>query len=213
MTALKVLGIIALVLFLLSMIRLGAAVEFSGSGLMVRIKAGALQFTVFPRKSGRQKREKKSAKSQKEKKKPEEGEASAKGGALALVQEFLPLAADAAGRVKRTIRIDRFYLDLTMAAGDPALAAMGFGGANAVLGMLWPPIEQNFNVKDWRLRTAVDFQLQAPVVWLQAAATLSVGQIVSLGAHLGIRAVRILRARQAAERAEASVLSTQKEAV
>lgn len=213
MTALKVLGIIALVLFLLSMIRLGAVVEFSGSGLTVRIKAGALQFTVFPRKSGRQKREKKSAKSQKEKKKPEEGEASAKGGALALVQEFLPLAADAAGRVKRTIRIDRFYLDLTMAAGDPALAAMGFGGANAVLGMLWPPIEQNFNVKDWRLRTAVDFQLQAPVVWLQAVATLSVGQMVSLGAHLGIRAVRILRARQAAERAEASVLSTQKEAV
>jgi len=119
-TALKVLGIIALVLFLLSMIRLGAVVEFSGSGLTVRIKAGALQFTVFPRKSGRQKREKKSAKPQKEKKEPEKGEASVKGGALALVKEFLPLAADAAGRVKRTIRIDRFYLDLTMAAGDPA---------------------------------------------------------------------------------------------
>ena len=100
-----------------------------------------------------------------------------------------------------------------MAAGDPALAAMSFGGANAVLGMLWPPIEQNFNVKDWRLRTAVDFQLQAPVVWLQAVATLSVGQMVSLGAHLGIRAVRILWARQAAERVEASVHSTQKEAV
>jgi len=212
-TALKVLGIIALVLFLLSMIRLGAVVEFSGSGLTVRIKAGALQFTVFPRKSGRQKREKKSAKTQKEKKEPEKGEASVKGCALALVKEFLPLAADAAGRVKRTIRIDRFYLDLTMAAGDPALAAMSFGGANAVLGMLWPPIEQNFNVKDWRLRTAVDFQLQAPVVWLQAVATLSVGQMVSLGAHLGIRAVRILWARQAAERVEASVRSTQKEAV
>ena len=160
-----------------------------------------------------EKRETKAAKPQKEKKEPEKGEASVKGGALALVKEFLPLAADAAGRVKRTIRIDRFYLDLTMAAGDPALAAMSFGGANAVLGMLWPPIEQNFNVKDWRLRTAVDFQLQAPVVWLQAVATLSVGQMVSLGAHLGIRAVRILWARQAAERVEASVRSTQKEAV
>ena len=108
-------------------------------------------------------------------------------------------------------------MDLTMAAPDPALAAMSFGGANAVLGTLWPLVEQNFEVKDWRLRTAVDFEAQAPAVWLQAAATLTIGQAVSLGIHLAFRALGILRAHRAAARAGQRVRpaaqNSQKEAV
>lgn len=217
MTALKIAVILALALFLLSLVRLGALVEFDSSGLTVKAKLGPFRFTVFPIKPRKKRAGKERTPRQKKKAPQPREQAPKKGGALTLVKEFLPLAADAAGRVKRTIRIDTFFLDLTMAAPDPALAAMSFGGANAVLGTLWPLVEQNFEVKDWRLRTAVDFDAQAPAVWLQAAATLTIGQAVSLGVHLAFRALGILRAHRAAARTaqqvRPSAQNSQKEAV
>lgn len=218
MTALKVIGIMLLVLILLSLVRIGALVEYGQSGVRVQVKLGPFRLTVFPGKPKKEKAQKKpKEKPPKEKPEPEKKPPDI-GGALTVVKEFLPLVADAAGRVRRTIRIDTFYLDLTMAAPDPAMAAISFGGANAVLGMLWPPVEQNFNVKDWRLRTAVSFDLTAPTVWIQAAATLTIGQAVSLGIHLAVRALKILRAHQRAARAERPSQTrpqdnTQKEAV
>ena len=217
MTALKITGTVVLVLFLLSLVRFGAWVEYGQSGATVKIKLGPFRFTVFPGKP----RKKPAEKKQKPKPTPKDEQKPGPpdiGGALSLVKEFLPLVAGAAGRVRRTIRIDTFYLDLTMGASDPAMAALSFGGANAILGMLWPPVEQNFKVKDYRLRTAVNFDLQAPTVWLQAAATLTIGQAVSLGVHLALRALSILRAHQRAVRAKRQTRTpaqhkTQKEAV
>jgi len=190
---LKILGVILLALFLISLIRFGALVEYGASGVLVKVKVGPFRVQVFPGKP----REKKK-KSRKEPKQKEPEKKQSKGGPLELVKQWLPVAADAAGRVKRAIRIDTFYLDLTAAAPDPAMAALAFGGANAAIGMLWPLVEQNFQVKDRRLRTAVDFDAQTPTVWIQAAATLTVGQAVSMGVHLAVRALGILRAGRAA---------------
>lgn len=221
MTALKIIGVIVLALFLLSLVRFGALVEYGQAGVTVKVKLGPFRFTVFPGKPKGDKAEKKRKPRQtpkKQQKTQPERKPPDIGGALSLVKDFLPLVADAAGRVRRTIRIDTFFLDLTMASPDPAMAAISFGGANAALGMLWPPVEQNFKVKEYRLRTAVNFELQAPTVWLQAAATLTIGQAVSLGVHLALRALRILRAHRRAARAKKPARTpapnkTQKEAV
>ena len=58
------------------------------------------------------------------------------------------------------------------------------GGANAAVGMIWPLVEQNFNVKDRDIRTRVDFNAQRPEVALSAAATLTVAQAISLALRL-----------------------------
>lgn len=47
--------------------------------------------------------------------------------------------------------------------------------------MIWPLVEQNFNVKERRLRTRVDFDAERPSVYLYAAATLTAGQALALG--------------------------------
>ena len=110
---------------------------------------------------------------------------------MALVKKFLPLIAEAAGRMKRKIRIDVLRLDLTVAAADPAAAAMAFGGANAFLGMIWPLIEQNFNVQQRCIRTRVDFQAQRPTVVLFAQLTLSIGTALHMGIRLTVRFLRL----------------------
>ena len=203
MTALVILAAVILALALLGQVRLGAAADYDGRGLRLRVKLGPLRFRVYPRppgppKPGRRKQKKKEPDKPREKPAP-----------LSLARRYLPLAADAAGRLRRKIRIDRFALDFTAGAPDPASAALCFGGANALIGMLWPLVEQNFNVRDRSIRTRVDFDAREPVLSLSAAATLTVAQALSLALRLAVRFLKINSQSHAGAKAPA----TQKEAV
>ena len=205
MKALFILGIVLLVLVLLSFVRLGAQVEYAASGVTVRVKTGPFLLTVFPRRgngtkagSARKKRKKNGAAAK---------EPAPTGGSVALVKKFLPLIAEAAGRMKRKIRIDVLRLDLTVAAADPAAAAMAFGGANAFLGMIWPLIEQNFNVQQRCIRTRVDFQAQRPTVVLFAQLTLSIGTALHMGIRLTVRFLRLFAEYKAEHKTGAAPLA------
>lgn len=188
MTGLKILAGVVLALFLLARVRLGGEMEYSSEGLLVKVRIGWLRFSVFPGK--KDKREKKP--SRKREKSPEEKEPKQKsGGSLELVKRFLPLAGQAAGELKRKIRIDRLHLDLTVTAENAAGAAMAYGYANMALGMLWPVIEQNFEVKDPKLRTGVDFTSPNPAIYIRAAFSARLGQLVSFGVRFGWKAIRI----------------------
>ena len=68
---------------------------------------------------------------------------------------------------------------------------MAYGYANMALGMLWPVIEQNFEVKDPKLRTGVDFISPNPAIYISAAFSARLGQLVSFGVRFGWKAIRI----------------------
>ena len=121
----------------------------------------------------------------------------------------MPLISQTAGQLKRKIRIDVVYLDVIVAALDPALAALSFGGINAAIGMLWPLVEQNFNVKGRRIRTAVDFDRHQPEVEFYTAATLTLWQALFLA---GGTAIGLLK-EYSKEKREVSQATKQKEAI
>ena len=201
MTALVILAAVVLALLLLCQVRLGAAADYAAGGLRVRVRAGPLGFQVYPRPERGKKRSRRKG--------PETP--AEKPDLLPLLRQYLPLIAEAAGRLRRKIRIDRFTLDFTAGAGDPASAALLFGGANALIGMLWPLVEQNFNVRDRSIRTRVDFTAQRPEIALSAAATLTAAQAISLALRLAAGFLKANWAsRPGAERAPAE---KQKEAV
>lgn len=185
MKVLLVLALIAAALALVSLIRIGIQVLYEPSGLTLRLKLGPIRLTLLPRK------EKKRPK--KKKREPETGAAEEdKRDMLGQIRRGLPLIAETAGRLKRKVRLDRIYLDVTAAASDPAGAALAFGGVNAAVGMIWPLVEQNFNVRDRRIRTRVDFEATQPTANLDAAATLTIGQAVVLALWLAPRLPRAL---------------------
>ncbi len=197
-----ILGAVLLALgALLRLVRLGALAEYSAAGLRLKLKVGPLRLMLYPRKPKRPRR-KAGKSSQREKKREERPQPE---------KRFLPLIAEAAGRFRRKLRIDVFQLEVTAAAPDPAAAALCFGGVNAFIGMIWPLVEQNFNVKERRLRTRVDFDAERPSVYLYAAATLTAGQALALGLRLTTRFL----AEFSKYRAEAGspATSKQKEAV
>lgn len=190
MTALKVLAVILLVLFLVGLIRVGGGGEYSAQGLTVWIKLGPFRIKVFPLKKEKtkKKKEKTPAKAKKalpETEKPAE-EKPKKGGALTQVKAFLPLICEAAGALKRRIRIDKLYLDYTLAGKeDAAAAAMSFGYSNAAVGMILALFEQNFDVKERRVRTAVDFNADSPKIYVCAVISARLGQLVSFALRFG----------------------------
>lgn len=195
MTGLKILAGVALCLYLLGLIRLGGRVKYSQDGLYVRLRFGRFTFQVYPLKKKEKKPPKKketppeSAKETPEPKKE-------RGGALEMVKQALPLVCQAAGELKRKIRIDTLRLELTMAADNAATAAMAYGYANMALGALWPLLDQNFEIRDPRVSTGVDFHEKSPTVYIDAALSLRLGQLVGFALRFGVKFLRIyLRTR------------------
>lgn len=189
MKALIIIGCVLLVLFFIGRIRMGASVKYSESGLGVKIKLGPVWLQIVPRKKDEVTKEK-------QKKQPTEETADTAPkrkwkDTLDLAMRFIPLLGDAAGKLKRTIRIDRLFLHVVWGASDPASAAMGFGAGNAAMGILWPAFEHNFNVKTHDLRVDVDFEREKPAFDADAQVTLTIGQILSLAIILGLKALKI----------------------
>lgn len=195
MTALIVIGCILLALVLIGQIRVGAAVDYSEAGLFVKVKVGPLRIQILPAKE-RKKKQKKEKKPKPASRHPAEEGAKAETkrsvkNTLSLALRFVPLLGEAAGRLKRKIRIDRLVLHVVWGSADPASAAMGFGAGNAALGMLWPVFEHNFHIKKHDLRVDVDFARKTPALTARAQATMTIGQILSLGLRLGGKALKI----------------------
>ena len=179
MTFLKVLLVVLLVLWLISLIRVGARVRYGEAGLFAFALAGPLKIQLVPAKP-------KEGKPGKKKPKPE-----GQPGALSRLMQLLPVVGQVCGTLKRKIRIDDLKLDLIWGGSDPAAIALGYGQANAALGMLWPIFDNNFKVKRHSFQIGMDYGRTQPAVELEAAVTFTVGQVLALGVHYGVKALII----------------------
>ena len=194
MTALKVLLALFLLLFLLGRIRVGGDGEYSADGLLIRVRVGPISIRVFPLRKKREKKEKKPAEKGKkpssspqngEKKEPSQPEKPKKGGTLDLVKAGLPLVGEAAGALTERIRIDLLRMDLLFGGTDAAQTAILFGMSNALIAPLLAVFQQNFEVKEHRVRTAVDFNEKTITLYLRAAFSARIGQLLSFALRFG----------------------------
>lgn len=191
MTFLKVLLVILVVLWLISLIRIGGRVKYGAEGLFVWVLAGPLKIQLLPAKPKEKKPKKEKQKkekpplAEKHKKEPKEGQP----GTLSRLMKLLPVVGQACGALRRKIRIDDLDLDLIWGGSNPAAIAIGYGQANAAMGMIWPILDHNFKVKRRNLRISMDYSRTQPGVEAAAALTMTVGQIVTLGVHYGVKAL------------------------
>ena len=191
MTGLMIVGIIFLLLLLLAFVRVGGRVEFGEDGLFARLRIGAFSFQVFPLPSKKPpQKSKKKSKQRKGQQKANARSASAekpqktKGGSLLRLKHYLPLVGDAAGMLKKRIRIDTLYLELMVASSDAAETAIAFGYANMVIGLLWTILNENFDICDHQIHTRANFDASEPTVYLKADFSARIGQLFSLGCRL-----------------------------
>ena len=194
MTVLKVLLVILLIFWLISLIRVGGRVRYGEAGLFVFVLAGPLKIQILPAKPKEEKpKKKKKPKKEKKEKKPKEKKPKPEDrpGTLSRLMQLLPVVGEVCGTLKRKIRIDDLKVELIWGGSDPAAIALGYGQANAALGMLWPLIDNNFKVKRHSFQIGMDYERTQPAVELEAALTYTVGQIVALGVHYGVKTLII----------------------
>ena len=188
MTGWIILIIVLVVLVLVSLIRLGGRAKYGSEGFFAYILIGPMKIQLFPLKSKKKtdqakpKKEKRAKHISDEKQSEEE-----KPGTVGRVLQLLPVIAETAGALKRKIRIDHLVLTVVWGAEDAAAAALGYGKANALLGMIWPLLDNNFKVKKCDWNVDVDYGRTAPEFTADAAITITVGQLLSFAVHYGIK--------------------------
>lgn len=189
-----VLACILVVLFLISLIRVGIRAEYDIQQLSVRLRVGLLSLRVYPLRIKKIKKEKKVPARPKRQKK--QMEPDAKGNVfqdkLSLLRSLLPVALRAAGRLRQKISIDLLEIYILLAGGDPASVAVAFGSANAIIGMVLPLLEQNFHIRQRDIRTAADFQRAHSEVRAKVSLSLTVGQGVAFALYFGWQSLCVL---------------------
>ena len=145
------------ILLLLGILPLGASVKYDADGPLVKVIAGPIRITVFPR-DAKPKKEKKSKKepenpgSAEEKPKktgkssgkkdkttkstPQETSEKKSGGPITDFLPLLKVALDLLNDFRRKLRVNRLEVKLVMAGGDPCDLAMNYGKAWTAIGNL-----------------------------------------------------------------------------
>lgn len=194
---------LAIIVFL-AILPLGASVKYDSGGLLAKIIAGPVRFTVYPmKKKDKPKKAKpeKQAKPEKKKKpatpagkqedlpmpeKPKEE----KGGSLL---DFLPLvrtALDFLGDFPRVFRVECLTVKLVLAGDDPCDLATNYGRIWAAIGNLWPKLEEIFVIKKRDVNVECDFTADQTRITAQLDLTLTLGRLIGLVVRYGIRALK-----------------------
>ena len=194
------------VLFLLATLPLGVSAKYDSGGPLVKIIAGPIRFTLFPRpkkeKKKQTKKEKTSEKQEKqeenppkppqppkeEKPKAEPGEK--KGGSW---KDFLPLvkvALDFLGDFRRKLRLNNLELKLILAGGDPCDLAVNYGRAWTAVGNLLPVLERLFVIKKRNVEVECDFSASETLVIARVDISITLGRLLTLAARYGVRALK-----------------------
>jgi len=195
--ALKIIGIIVLIIAAIMLIPLGVDFSNEGGEISLAAKVCGFRIKILPKdpnkaeKPPKKKREKKPKKT----KKDTADAASAKDAGqkqgkkkfkmpldlnldeiLSLVKKVL----GSLGRFGRKIRVDRFKLHLLMAGKDPYGTAMSFGYVNSALCTLAPVCRRVFKAKDVDVLTDVDFTREDMLVDAGLAIHIIVGDIFNM---------------------------------
>ena len=210
MTGWIVLLVLAILVLLVCLVRLGVAAGYDERGGWDKVHLGPKCVTLYPidPHKAAKRQEKKARKAEKKAQKPtqEEPDKPTLGGALDLALDLLPDVKAAAGRFRRKLRIDDLTLYLEWGEPDPADAAIHYGQAWGAAEALAAFLEANFSVKHRDLSLDLNYQLDKPRLTLRAALSLTAAQLLAIVLPLGWAVVKTIcnRRKQRQEAATAA---------
>ena len=189
--------IAAAVLLALAMLPLGVRVRYNDAGFVLKVIAGPLKITLFPRKkkAKKQKNEKKTesaATGDKPTQPPEPAsEPKEKGGSLTRFLPLIKLGLQFLGDFRQKLRLDNLYLRLILAGDDPCDLAVNYGRARAAVGNLMPQLERLFVIKKRDIQVECDFTVEEISVVARMDITIALGRLLMLAVVYGVRVLLV----------------------
>ena len=183
------------ILFLLAILPLGASIRYDEDGALVKLIAGPVRITLFPRpkKKDSKKDEKPKAKKEKPRKAkkakkqasgtdaaaPADAPKKKKGGS---VTDFLPLVKvllDFLGDFRRKLRVNVLELKVILGGDDPCDLAVNYGRAWAAVGNLLPRLERVFVIRKRDIGVECDFTEAKTRVLARLDLTVTLGRLLA----------------------------------
>lgn len=192
--------ITAAILLALAVLPLGVRIRYNDVGFVLKVIAGPLKITVFPRK----KKPKKQKVKQKKKKVAEKAEPAVceekspqppktqpekkeKGGSLTRFLPLVKLGLKFLGDFRRKLRLDNLYLRLILAGDDPCDLAVNYGRSWAAVGNLMPQLERLFVIKQRDIQVECDFTVAETTVVAHLDISITLGRLLALVIFYGVR--------------------------
>lgn len=196
-----ILGILAALLVLLCLIRVGVQAEMSGGSAAVDVRVFLFHIRVFPGKEKKKKAEKKTEKPAKEKKKvPKPTLADIREAAGML----WPPLKRALARTRRGILVKPLVLCVTLGgAEDPAKTAQLYGQLQAAIWNGMPVLEKLLDIRDPSIHVGMDFEAPKTAAEGTVGVTIRIGTLLAVAFGVGIPALRwFLRFRKKQKKAK-----------
>ena len=192
--------IAAAIVLILAVLPLGVCIRYNDAGFLLKVIAGPLKITVFPRKRKQKKQKKKpdqvkkgqqieSSASEEEPPRPPEAqpEQKEKGGSLTRFLPLIKLGLRFLGDFRRKLRLDNLYLRLILAGDDPCDLAVNYGRIWAAVGNLMPRLERLFVIKKRDIQVECDFTAAETCVVAHLDITITLGRLLALALVYGVR--------------------------
>lgn len=192
--------IAAAIVLILAVLPLGVCIRYNNAGFLLKVIAGPLKITVFPRKRKQKKQKKKpdqvkkgqqieSSASEEEPPRPPEAqpEQKEKGGSLTRFLPLIKLGLRFLGDFRRKLRLDNLYLRLILAGDDPCDLAVNYGRIWAAVGNLMPRLERLFVIKKRDIQVECDFAASETCVVAHLDITITLGRLLVLALVYGVR--------------------------
>ena len=183
------------ILILLAILPLGVSAKYDVDGPLVKVIAGPIRITLFPRPKKQKKKKEQPVKKEPEGQQPAKGPAQPqpkkeKGGSLT---DFLPLikvVLNFLGDFRRKLRVNRLELKLILAGDDTCDLGVNYGRAWAAMGNLRPQLERLFKIKKRDIQVECDFTETETKLIARLDLTITLGRLLGLTA---VYAVRIMK--------------------
>lgn len=186
-----ILGVLAALLLLLCLTRVGARVVLKDGSATVDAKVSVFRIRVYPKKE-------KPEAEQKDKKKKEKGKGSKKTFPKPSLEDIKdaaktlwPPLKKTVGRVRRGIRIHPMNLSLTLGGQEePDKTAELYGYLHSGMWSVMPVLEEGLDIPDPHLHIGIDFTSEQAVVEGELGVTARIGTLLRAGLTVGIPALR-----------------------
>lgn len=184
-----ILGVLAALLLLLCLTRVGVQVVLKDGSATVDVKVSLFRIRVYPKKES----------TEKEKKKPKEkgdgGKKSFPKPSLADIKDaartLWPPLKKAVGRVRRGIRIAPLNLGLTLGGQEePDKTAELYGYLHSGMWTVMPVLEAGLDIPDPHIHIGIDFTAAEAAVEGELGLTARIGTLLMAGLTVGIPALR-----------------------
>ena len=185
-----ILGVLAVLILLLCLTRVGAQVVLKDGSATVDVKVSLFRIRVYPGKEKKEKepkKEKKPGKDGKKKSLPKFELEDIKDA----VKTLWPPLRRALNRTRRGLRIAPLDLSLTLGGlEDPAKTAELYGWLHTGMWSAMPALEELMDIPDPHLHIGVNFNAEQTALEGESGITARIGTLLAAGLGIGIPAVR-----------------------